>query len=316
MSSNARRKKAKRTKPTDVPRLIIRFDELSEKSDKQIWKSISDHHFLQKIQIFFPSYGASKTIGIGSDSTFLSSVPSFTIAELCPVAFIEPTFLDSYVKRGTVYCVSAGPSVDRHNTCAVVGHKLILSICHETYGQLGLSGERCPLKGSQFYVVEINIGRSTFLQGTSEYDRAYWCLSRMQPCRFLATHFHEGSSDTVRFPTEFCKHQRTAACKTHMRPIDDDIRIPTMDEFKQAAGCEMYADLFEWLGFLHCGFLSCIRGRPPADEFPTTVRSPVECASAIGRGVVHEVREPCNRSPVHAHVHARTRSPMRAGILS
>jgi ribonucleases P/MRP protein subunit RPP40 len=303
------KKRKKRSKPSEIPRLIV-VNSLVEDGAKRRWASLRDHHFLQKMQIYFPCSD-------GSDLDFFSTPPAYTTAVVRPEGFLDQNFLDEYVKRGDLYCLSLGPSVDRHNTCAIVRNKMILSICHETYCQLGLSGVRSAFKGSEFYSVEIDLKSPKFCTGQSEYERARWCLSRMQPCRFLATHLCEGKSDIVRYPEAYCGDQTAAACSTNRRPIADDIRIPTMDEFKQAAGNELYHDAFEWLGFLHCGFLSCIKRQPPADEFPTILRSPVECAFSFGKGVVYEVRKErtahstsSNDQCIHSHLHSLRHPPL------
>ena len=274
----------KRSKPCEVPRVIVVDRAIEENETRKKWVSTCDHHFIQKIQIFLPISGKS------DDFELFPSLPSFAVAVVRPEGFLDRFFLDSYAKQAGLYCLSVGPSVDRHNTCAIFRGKLVLSVCTETYGQLGLSGVRSSFKGREFYFVEIDIESPKFSAGNKEYDRARWCLSRMQPCQFLATCFSEGSSSIVEFPREYCEEQSAAACLSNRRIIAEDIRIPTMSEFKQeAVGNELYHDIFEWLGFLHNGFLSCIRKQPPADEFPTILRSPVECSSTVGRGVVYEV---------------------------
>jgi hypothetical protein len=75
----------------------------------------------------------------------------------------------------------------------------------------------------------------------------------------LATHFREGKSDIAQYLEAYCGDQTAAACSTTQSPMTSASRPWTSSSKRPGTSY----DAFERLGFLHCGFLSCIKRRRP-----------------------------------------------------
>jgi ribonuclease P/MRP protein subunit RPP40 len=245
------------------------------------------------VQIFSPGKPSKSPIDV-------LSCPAFTVATIQPVALLNENFLCSYIRRGSLYVMSTGLAVDRHNTLCITGGMLHLFVDSDTYRRLGIVGKASGVHQSgQFFHVQINLGAEGFHAGDSNYDRTYWCLKRMHQVRVLASHTLDGAAtSTVDFAAELQTENRQARCHLSSHTLAPDVRMPSVPELSalvEAPGSddvpsETFGDVLEWLGFVHGNMQGCIASGAPVDEFATCLQSPQLLASSLGTGHVQQLR--------------------------
>ncbi|GFS16159.1 ribonuclease P protein subunit p40 [Elysia marginata] len=92
---------------------------------------------------------------------------------------IEIPFIQAFMKRGSIYMLSANTRLDTHNCVAVTPTGwLILHLTKDTYIELGLEATKQThqQKCNDNYVVKINLLANHFKPGKKNYDSTLWCL--------------------------------------------------------------------------------------------------------------------------------------------
>ncbi|CAF4852693.1 unnamed protein product [Pieris macdunnoughi] len=74
----------------------------------------------------------------------------------CPITeFIDPTFIETFIKKGKLYCLSILNSCMNHNGFAVTSDGLLtLHVLSSVYQTLGIEGTKCP---HDFYDIKIDL---------------------------------------------------------------------------------------------------------------------------------------------------------------
>ena len=274
-------------------RVIVQEHSLDGVGAEQLPASTRSHHFASQLHVFSPTApAAGSRLGC----------PAFTVATIRPAALLDERFLQDYIRHGALYVMTTGAGSDRHNTLCIAGGLLHLTVDAETYSQLGLLGRASGVHPrKQFFRVQVDLRGQDFRPGDSNYDRALWCLSRMQPLRVLASHSVDGDTTrAVLFPAELKSESRQACCRTSSRALELNTRIPSpgsllaaapsSSSFSREVTGETIQDLLEWLGFAHGTWPGCIAAGAPIDEFATHLKSPQILDWVPGTGFVREVR--------------------------
>ena len=155
-------------------RVMVHVHTLDGAEEEHLPRSIRTHHFAHQVQVFCPGEVPSKP------SPELEC-PAFTVATIRPVAVLHEEFVRNYVRQGSLYVMTTGSAVDRHNTLCIAAGILHLTVDSETYRRLGLVGTPSAVHPSgQFFHVQVDLSAEGFSAGDSNYDRTHWCLERMQ----------------------------------------------------------------------------------------------------------------------------------------
>ena len=266
-------------------RALVYVHDLVGTGRERLLGSVRRHHYAHQVQVFAPG---ARGLDEGLDC------PAFTVATIPPAALLHEHFLRDYVRRGSVSVLATGAATERHNALCVTGGVLHLVVDAETYRRLGLDGTASSVHpGGQFFRVCIDLRADGFRGGDSAYDRAHWCLSRMEPVRVLASHSEgAGTCGPVHFPAEMCMDSREARCQASSCTLAEEARIPSPQALSGLAAVDAAAihaeamdDLLEWLGFVHGGLGDCIGAGAPVDEFAMHLTSPqvLDCAPGTGR---------------------------------
>jgi len=274
------------------PRVIVHVHPLDGDEEHHFPRSTRSHHFAHQVQVFCP--------GISIKPSPELACPAFTVATIRPVAVLNEEFVRDYIRRGSLYVMSTGSAVDRHNTLCIAVGILHLTVDAETYRRLGLVGTPSAVHPSgQFFHVQVDLRGEGFRTGDSNYDRTHWCLERMQPVRVLASHIIDGvASSAVHFARELQTENKQARCRESSHALPSDARIPTPQSLStlgetpdtaELAADEM-TDLVEWLGFAHGNLRGCISSGAPVDDFATILLSPQVLACLPGTGHVRQLR--------------------------
>ena len=280
-----------------APRALVHVHALDGSAGEEaVLRSLRAHHYAHQVQVFGPGIG-----GAGSAPAALAC-PAFTVATIQPVAVLHERFLRDYIARGSLYVLATGAAAERHNSLCIAGDGILrLVVDAETYRRLGLVGTPSAVHpGGQFFHVQVDLAAPGFRAGDSAYDRAAWCLGRMQPVRVLASHSpSDGSAAAhVRFEPELQTDARAASCRPSSHALASGARVPTLQAMSALAAAheapalqaEEVTDLLEWLGFVHGDFGDCIAPGAAVDEFATGLKSPQVLACSPGSGRVQQVR--------------------------
>lgn len=98
--------------------------------------------------------------------------------------FLEPAFMDAYIKRNNVYLVSE-TKLDHEDTVALVDGVLYLSLTRATYERAGLTvttvktkfkAKRSKGKREQFYRLQFDLRAPDAVSGEARFDRLKWAL--------------------------------------------------------------------------------------------------------------------------------------------
>jgi ribonuclease P/MRP protein subunit RPP40 len=274
-------------------RALVHVHELAAVGvEERLPGSVRSHRYANQVQVFSPAGGGRRGA---------LECPAFTVATIRPEALLHEHFLRDYVQRGSVSVMTTGAAAERHNALCVAGGMLHLFVDAETYRRLGLDGVASGVHPSgQFFRVQVDLRADGFRSGNRAYDRAHWCLTRMQQVRVLASHSEGGGAccGPVRFAADLCTESRVARCRASSCTVATDTRTPTPQalsalaatDAEGAAPAEAMWDLLEWLGFVHGDMGTCIGAGAPVEEFATHLKSPQVLDCTPGAGVVRQVR--------------------------
>eukprot|EP00960_Hanusia_phi_P022794 673578-Hanusia_phi.AAC.2 len=255
--------------------------------------SISQHHFASRVSILTPR---------PQDSTGKCR-GNFSVITARPTIFLDPSFIEKYIKHGDLYCLSSShPTLSCNSMCIVRG-KLYLHVDVATYKKLGLVGSEISLHQTQkIFRISIDLLSESFCPGNKQYDRISWCLSRMQTAKLLVAHVQQGRCEPVELPDhqgEGCKNFQNNYSCISKKDVDIPVLTPACDGKLEAF---VMQDLIEWIGL--CTLQNDSRGSGDVDEFVEftkapqffpTVKGDVFCQSISGfipaPVVIQEVKE-------------------------
>ncbi|XP_026488521.2 uncharacterized protein LOC113395170 [Vanessa tameamea] len=182
----------------------------------------------------------------------------------CPLTeFVEPAFIQNFVKSGKLYCLTADVNCIVQNCAAITPDGVLtLNILESTYQTLGLEGSKCP---HNYYQVMIN------LVDIKNVERTRKALSKIKSLNFYVS--WEPDKNNVcpsSIAKYFCDRNFEVSCHSlEVQKITPDVReIPTLID------CEIEG-IVEWIGMLAHGAELC-----PTEDYVSSYSEP-ECDSPL-----------------------------------
>jgi len=126
--------------------------------------------------------------------------PGPCLAHVPATLFLEPSFVAQYILTGSLYALSL-TRLDSDDTLCIDGQgMLILSVCKDTYQQLGLVGRPCRFAHGASgrmgdrrsgavsrYMIQLPLADPSFVPGKRGYERARQCLAAWDAARAHAS---------------------------------------------------------------------------------------------------------------------------------
>eukprot|EP00026_Physarum_polycephalum_P012769 Phypoly_transcript_13099.p1 GENE.Phypoly_transcript_13099~~Phypoly_transcript_13099.p1 ORF type:complete len:344 (+),score=62.81 Phypoly_transcript_13099:25-1032(+) len=161
---------------------------------------IETHWFNHKVDVILPNYSKEET------TKLLHKIKSqnfhYYLATTSFSTFVDPIFLDLYVKKGKLYVISTSTPLDDSNvTAALFNGKLHLTVNKDTYEQLGLVGSPSSFcQKGQRYNITIDLLKPSFVPGKKFYERVKWCLEKISDASFLYSFVLDNHPGAIEFP--------------------------------------------------------------------------------------------------------------------
>ncbi|RUS80583.1 hypothetical protein EGW08_011638, partial [Elysia chlorotica] len=177
---------------------------------------------------------------------------------------VEVPFLQAFVKKGSIYMLSANTRLDTHDCVAVIPSGwLVLYLTKDTYNELGL--EACKQthqqKSNDKYVVKINLLANHFKPGKKNYDSTLWCLKNRLGLTFdfyMAWEPHQkdvcSSSVSSYFLDKCGKVERghlTRKRKLLTSLLCPKVKVDNPLAITDKDACH-FLEIFEWMGAVAC----------------------------------------------------------------
>jgi len=134
------------------------------------------------------------------ENTIHAAGPGPCLAHVPATLFLEPSFVAQYILTGSLYALSM-TRLDSDDTLCVDGQgMLILSVCKDTYQQLGLVGRPCRFAHGASgrmgdrrsgpvsrYMIQLPLSDPSFVPGKRGYECARQCLAAWDKARGRAS---------------------------------------------------------------------------------------------------------------------------------
>jgi hypothetical protein len=147
------------------------------------------HPFNHQVEVFTPSIDSEQNfppVGSFSDGFYYHVV--LPLGNL-----LTPTFINSYIRPGSFFCLSAC-GIDRGNSLLIRPDGiLVMSVDRDTYQLLGLQGTKSVFKCRQAnrFNITINLLDAAFAPGRSGYERTLAAFQRSPEAALLVSSAHD-----------------------------------------------------------------------------------------------------------------------------
>ncbi|KAJ1720887.1 hypothetical protein LPJ53_004533 [Coemansia erecta] len=193
--------------------------------------------------------------------TVLKHIGGYYRVKLKPSDLISPDFINGYVKPDTIVALSLESRIDTGDVIAIDGQgTLILSLCKDTYEELGIVGSKAqfPLDDGSRHIVRIDLKAGVMDPSKKYYQRIKWRFDEVldREMDFLLGRFDCKTGAALNFDMPGAM-QCSPAVEEH---VLRDIWVPGVDElFDESAKrpsdvwTERVSDIFEWIGVAASG---------------------------------------------------------------
>ncbi|KAK9728179.1 hypothetical protein K7432_001288 [Basidiobolus ranarum] len=215
---------------------------------------VLQHPFNHQVEVFVPGQ-------IPSRSELVKGVLDteyFYKARLRLSYFIQPEFLRSHVRNGSVTALTHNTGIDTDDVFALdsTGH-LILSVTKDTYEELGLIGKpsKFASKGHR-YTVTIDLNADNMIPGHKIYERVKWCFEHTLTDTFtflIQSTNPAGECVELEFPLDA---EARKIFPKYLESSNESIEIPSMESLLDNENVEIWKEeameRYEWLGMVAC----------------------------------------------------------------
>ncbi|XP_050348685.1 uncharacterized protein LOC126772375 [Nymphalis io] len=190
----------------------------------------------------------------------------YTVFNCSLTEFLEPIFIQNFVKAGKLYCLTADTNCIVQNCAAITPDGVLtLNILDSIYQTLGLEGNKCS---HSYYQIKVNLIDLTRLKIV---ERTRKALSKIKSFNFYVSwepdKINICPSSIAKY---FCDRNFEVSCHSlEVQKITPDVReIPTLID------CEI-EEIVEWIGMLAHGAELW-----PTEGYVSSYSEP-ECASPL-----------------------------------
>ncbi|KAJ1837244.1 hypothetical protein LPJ73_007466, partial [Coemansia sp. RSA 2703] len=191
----------------------------------------------------------------------LEHIGGYYRVKLKPSDLISPDFINGYVKPDTIIALSLESRIDTGDVIAIDGQgTLILSLCKDTYEELGIVGSKAqfPLDDGSRHIVRIDLNAGIMDPSKKYYQRIKWRFDEVldREMDFLLGRFDRETGMSLNFDMPGV---------TQCNPVIEEhvlrnIWVPEVNELfdettKHPSDVwnERVSEVFEWIGVAASG---------------------------------------------------------------
>ncbi|KAJ1891413.1 hypothetical protein LPJ66_006935 [Kickxella alabastrina] len=178
---------------------------------------------------------------------------------------INPDFIATYIKQNSLVALSLDNRLDTGDMFAVDGNGiLVLSLCKDTYEELGLVGEAAqfPLERGARHIVRVDLRSDVMVPEKKYYQRVKKCFERKftREVRFVVGWYDSETGGALNFDVPGAVECQPTFDKEHQLRdvwVPDVCDLQDVQETRNTAGSgsgvsdvwtERATDVFEWIG--------------------------------------------------------------------
>ncbi|XP_026754242.2 ribonuclease P protein subunit p40-like [Galleria mellonella] len=216
------------------PPKVMTYQKRSESIDSII-KTVKMNHFYKSLVVTLPD---NLQVPAYIEESLTEDTDYYKISN-CPLTeFLEPVFIDSFVKNGKLHCLSTDRNCITQNCFAITPDGVLtLHIIEFIYQTLGLEGTKRP---HNFYEIRID------LKNMKNFIRIKSALNKLETFNFILS-WEPNSEDIC--PSSIAKYFNDRNIQVSVSSVQVETLTPPVTEIPSLKDVEL-EDMVEWIGML------------------------------------------------------------------